>query len=184
MNARPVNLLRVSTLLFLMAFVPFSFYIKSQVYAFHDGGSSTVLPRGAKVEDFTLTDMGGQKARFSELTHGKRLVMLHFWASWCGPCREEMPQIVKAYNKFGGKGFTVISVNQDFDTSAAKQFIKDHQITFPVLMDLEGRLMETYNLSGLPSTLLLNGNGEILDVNVGERSNINGWVESWLNKSS
>ncbi len=119
---------------------------------------------GAIAPDFTLESVDGKKVALSSLK-GKYL-FVDFWASWCRPCREENPNVVKAYNKYAEKGFDVLSVSLDKDSAAWKKAIADDKLTWTQLIDATGDVATTYGITGIPHTLLLDKEGKIIAKNL------------------
>ncbi|MCL5978674.1 MAG: TlpA family protein disulfide reductase [Nitrospirae bacterium] len=118
--------------------------------------------------DFTLPDINGKKVSLSEFK-GK-VVILNFWATWCGPCRAEMPSLNKLYIEFKDKGLAVIAVSVDTSENPVKSFIKKHNLSFPVLMDKNKEVsFDEYGVLGLPTTFIIDKNGIIAEKILGER---------------
>lgn len=109
-------------------------------------------------KDLRLTDLRG------------KVVLIDFWASWCGPCRQENPNVVRLYRKFQNKGFTVFSVSLDEDIDAWKSAIKKDGLTWPYhVSDLKGwqtPLIKTYGFEAIPFTVLINQEGKIIGTNL------------------
>ena len=85
--------------------------------------------------------------------------MLNFWASWCGPCRQEMPLLEKIYKKYKRLGFVLLGVNVEENSSAAKKLLKDIKVSFPILFDTKNLTSKLYNVSAMPTTILIDRNG-------------------------
>jgi cytochrome c biogenesis protein CcmG, thiol:disulfide interchange protein DsbE len=103
--------------------------------------------------EFTLPDVAGRKVSLSDF-RGK-IVMLNFWASWCAPCREEMPAMERLYREFSDRGFVVLSVNVRDKREDALAFMKELNLTYPVVFDPSGRWLLRYGAWGLPNTYLI-----------------------------
>ncbi len=108
--------------------------------------------------DFTLPSPAGKKLSLKDF-RGK-LVFLNFWASWCDPCREEMPAMERLYQEFKGKGFVILAVNVKDSRKDALTFIKELKLTYPVVLDPEGQVGLLYGAWGLPATYLIGPKGE------------------------
>src|SRR5581483_6449820 len=106
---------------------------------------------------FTLAQRGG--GNLSLAKYKGQVVMLNFWASWCGPCRQEMPLLENIYKKYGKMGFTLIGVNVEPDTKAAENWLKQTPVSFPVLFDTDSKVSKLYNVSGMPSTVFIDRKG-------------------------
>src|SRR3990172_4238253 len=128
-----------------------------------DGAPPAVAsPReGFSAPDFTLDLLGGGQITLSEL-RGK-VVMVNLWASWCAPCRIEMPEIEQVYRAYKNLGFVVIGLNTTFQDSEpdAAAFVGELGLTFPVALDRNGAVSRDYQLRALPSTYFIDRNGVI-----------------------
>jgi thiol-disulfide isomerase/thioredoxin len=109
--------------------------------------------------DFTLKNRLGGNVRLADLRG--EVVMINFWASWCGPCRQEMPLIEDIYKRYKDLGFTVLGVNVDNDPKLADKLLKDITVSFPVLLDSENKLSEIYQVDAMPSTVMVDRNGNM-----------------------
>ena len=112
--------------------------------------------------DFALPDLTGRTISFSELK-GKP-VLLHFWATWCHPCRTEMPSLERAYQDYRAAGLVIVAINVDQGPQAqVETFVKDSSVTFPVLVDPKWTAAEAYDVFGaVPTTYLINRAGQIV----------------------
>lgn len=138
-------------------------------------GASAAAPAGGKVNykivpnlepmkdqsatpDFTLADPAGKKVAFKD--YRGKLVLLNFWASWCVPCREEMPAMERLYDQYKNKGFTIVAVNVKDSRKDALAFLKELKISYPVMLDPDGEVGLLYGAWGLPTTYLIGPKGE------------------------
>ena len=112
----------------------------------------------APTPDFTLPDPAGKKVSLKDF-RGK-LVMLNFWATWCVPCREEMPTMERLYQEFKNRGFVIVAVNVKDKKTDALTFIKELKLTYPVVFDPEGEVGLLYGAWALPATYLIGPKGE------------------------
>lgn len=112
-----------------------------------------------KAPDFALKSRAGTNLRLSELRG--QVVMINFWASWCGPCRQEMPLLEKLYRRYKKLGFTLLGVNVEKDSRAAQAFLKDINVSFPILYDKENSVSRLYQVSGMPSTVVVDRDGKL-----------------------
>jgi thiol-disulfide isomerase/thioredoxin len=117
--------------------------------------------------DFTLPTLGGPNVRLQE--QRGQVVMINFWASWCGPCRDEMPQLARLYEKYRASGFTVLAVNIDEDPRKAAGLAQQLGMRFPVLLDSGKQVSRLYDLSAMPSTVLVDRDGRVRYVHRGYR---------------
>ncbi len=132
-----------------------------------DAASKTEV--GAIAADFTSTEIDGKAFKLSDFYKGKKLVLIDFWASWCGPCRKENPNVVKAYNQFHSKGFDIVGVSLDEEKHDWIGAVKKDNLTWTHVSDLKGWESQTarlYNVSSIPTNFLIDGNGKILASNL------------------
>jgi len=109
--------------------------------------------------DFTLKSRSGENIKLSEL-RGK-VVMINFWASWCGPCRQEMPLLEQLYQRYQPLGFTLLGINVEEDPSAAEKMLRDIPVSFPILFDKTNAVSKLYQVSAMPSTFLVDRSGNV-----------------------
>lgn len=109
------------------------------------------------VADFTLNSRQGDKLRLENFRG--QVVMLNFWASWCGPCRQEMPLMDDIYEQYKDLGFTVLAVNVDANREEAHRFLDKVPVTYPILYDPESRVSELYQVQAMPTTIMIDRNG-------------------------
>jgi peroxiredoxin len=116
-------------------------------------------PAGAPAPQFTLGARGGRDVSLTQY-HGQ-VVMINFWASWCGPCRQEMPLLESIYKKYHKLGFTLLGVNVEPDSQAADEWLKVTPVTFPILYDKESKVSQLYEVAGMPSTVIIDRSGKL-----------------------
>jgi len=119
---------------------------------------------GFPAPDFTLDTLGGESATLS--AYRGKVVIVNLWASWCGPCRAEMPAIQKVYAANRQRGLEVLAVNSTFQDSQAdaQEFAQNSGLTFPILLDRDGAVSKRYLLRALPSTFFIDRKGVIRSV--------------------
>ena len=133
--------------------------------------SSAPAPvEGAPAPDFSLKSLDGQQVSLSQLKGHP--VLINFWASWCPPCRLEMPDLVKAYTAHRAEGFVLLGINATPLDSLpdVKAFVKEFSMNFPVLLDADGSVEALYRLRGLPLSVFVDRQGIISRLNIGAMS--------------
>ncbi|MDB4470850.1 TlpA family protein disulfide reductase [Deltaproteobacteria bacterium] len=125
-------------------------------------GSGIGTDKGQVAPDFTLTDMQGQKVSLADM-RGK-VVILNFWATWCPPCREEMPSMEMLYRKYKDQGLVILAVNTEKDgANLVKNFLQKTPYTFPILLDTAAEVQNRYNVYRFPETYVLDRNGNVAE---------------------
>ena len=122
---------------------------------------------GKKAEDFTLSDLDGKPVKLSSL-RGK-VVMLDFWATWCGPCRIEMPSIQKLHREFKGRGLIVLGINYGEEPAKVRPFLEKNGYDFRILLDRQQTVGLRYQVSGIPTLFIIDKAGTIRAHFVGVR---------------
>ncbi len=126
----------------------------------------TASPPSAQAPDFVLPDLQGKAVRLSQLK-GK-VVFLNIWATWCPPCRKEMPTMESLYQRFKGMDFVMLAVNQDAEgAKTVIPYLQEGNFTFPVLLDTHGEVGRRYGVTGLPETFIIDREGHIVHHHIG-----------------
>jgi peroxiredoxin len=112
---------------------------------------------GSPAPEIVLKDLQGRDVKLSDL-RGK-VVLVNFWATWCKPCKEEMPAMQASYDKLRDKGFVVLAVNELEDTARVAEHIRTHGHTFEVVMDHNNEVANMYGVVGLPASFLIDPQG-------------------------
>lgn len=132
-----------------------------------------LVPEGANVEaavgslapDYLLENVDGGESRLSDFRG--QPVVLNFWATWCLPCRQEMPQLVQAYEKYKDDGLVIIGLNMQQGRGVIEPFAEERGVEYPLLIDRDGDLGDEYRLLGLPTTYFIDSDGVIQSVFTG-----------------
>ena len=125
------------------------------------------LKEGTAIVDFELESLGGGKRTLSSFK-GK-VVFLNFWATWCGPCRQEMPSMERLYQRLKGKGLEIVAVNLQEDERSVRKFVNEYKLSFPVLLDKTGRVGSMYGARSIPTTYIVDRKGYVVAGTIGTR---------------
>jgi len=120
---------------------------------------------GASAPSFQLASMNGKPLALGELKG--QVVLINFWASWCGPCRQEMPILEQLYRSYQAAGFTLLGVNVEPKEGDAQKFLKGTPVSFPILFDPDSKVSKLYEVSGMPSTIIVDRKGTVRYVHHG-----------------
>ncbi|MEO7387814.1 MAG: TlpA disulfide reductase family protein [Gammaproteobacteria bacterium] len=119
----------------------------------------------APAAEFKLTSRAGAPVALSGLKG--QVVLINFWATWCGPCRKEMPLLEQIQKKYAPLGFTMLGVNVEEDTRLMDTFLNDVPVSFPILLDPANGVSKLYNVSAMPSTVIVDRKGNVRFVHQG-----------------
>jgi peroxiredoxin len=122
-------------------------------------GTAYAADAGGPAPGFTLAELTGQQATLSQ--YKGQVVMVNFWATWCGPCQQEMPLLDQMYKKFKPAGFTLIGVNVDKEAAPVKDLMARKPVSFPVLLDPANQVSKAYHVDEMPSSVIIDRKGEI-----------------------
>jgi peroxiredoxin len=125
------------------------------------------VPGGIPAPDFVLQDTDGKTHRLSDY-RGKP-VIINFWATWCPPCREEIPSMNRAWHGLENEGIAMLAINMGEDEDTIFIFTADYQADFPILMDRDGAVIEQWPVKGLPTTYIVAPDGTIAYRAIGSR---------------
>jgi peroxiredoxin len=121
-----------------------------------------------KTPDFSLKDLNGKKVEIKQF-RGK-IVFLNFGATWCGPCKEEMPSLEVLHQQFKEKNFVLLTISVDYGgLKSVQEFMNKHHYTFPVLLDPEGETLDLFEVKGIPTTFLIDKTGRMIGKAIGRR---------------
>jgi cytochrome c biogenesis protein CcmG/thiol:disulfide interchange protein DsbE len=123
---------------------------------------------GTKAPLFSLEDLNGKKSELKQ--YRGKVVFLNFWATWCGPCKEEMPSMEELYKQFKDKDFVFLTISVDYaGIKLVKEFIEKHRYTFPVLIDPQCETLDLFEVKGIPTTFLIDKKGIIVGRAIGPK---------------
>ena len=133
-------------------------------------GAQASVQLSSAAPDFTLKSVAGPNLRLQE--QRGQVVMINFWATWCGPCRQEMPHLNRIYDKYRSTGFVLLGVNIDDDPRAAADLAAKLGLRFPVLLDTDKKVSRVYDMSAMPATLLVDRDGRVRYIHRGYRDGV------------
>jgi len=137
--------------------------------------------RALPSEEFSLATLDG--AKISKTSLRGKVVLLDFWASWCGPCRESLPAIIDLHQKFAGHPFELVGISSDFDEEAWKSFISSNHMNWPEYIDLDGQIGHLFDVPGYPTYVVLDRDGAIAFRQTGFGSDSEQAIESAINRA-
>ena len=152
----------IQVAVFLVGFALFSVTVKRELRSLPSG--QTVLRVRQEAPAFTLPDTQGQPVELRAVASRNKVVLVNFWATWCGPCRIELPQFAKLYKEKRGRGLEILAVNEDREDGKLTEYLKEKPLSFPVLVDKDGEVAKQYGVEAFPTSVLIDGNGRVLMV--------------------
>jgi peroxiredoxin len=121
-----------------------------------------------KAPNFSLIDLNGKKVGLKQFK-GK-IIFLNFWATWCGPCKEEMPGLEVLHQQFKEKNFVLLTISVDYEgLKPVQEFINKHHYTFPVLLDPKCEALDLFEVKGIPTTFIIDKKGKMVGRAIGPR---------------
>jgi peroxiredoxin len=135
--------------------------------SFSKSKTNNVAPAsvGSSINDFVLTDVNGKTVRLGDF-HGK-LILINAWATWCPPCKAEMPLLNQYYKVHVKDGFALLAVNAGDTQSETASFVDQHGLAFPVLLDPETQLLGQLGVNSFPTSILVGKDGKVKSIHVG-----------------
>ena len=155
--------LLIIALVLFAGFSFFSYSVKDSVLT----GTSLSFDEGEEIGSFALPDMLDVQIELSDIIIENRYTWINFWASWCGPCREEMPMMSELYNEFAGQGLAIVAVNVNENKETIQNYLDQYPVPFTVLRDSSGEITQSYNVEALPTSLLVDSTGAVQRITVG-----------------
>jgi thiol-disulfide isomerase/thioredoxin len=153
-------------------------------------GNADAISLGSKIDikpikgnrtlpSLNLEDLKGKKVDLKSFK-GK-VIFLNFWATWCGPCKEEMPSIEALYQRFKDRDFIFLTISVDYEGSKpVREFIEKNRYTFPVLVDQKSETLDIFEVTGIPTTFVIDKQGKLLGKAIGPRNWTSSEIVSYL----
>jgi peroxiredoxin len=157
------RLLSIAVILISTLWVLFTTLSNNEV----SGENYSAPQKGFSAPDFILQDLEGNQYQLSSFIGEK--VIVNIWASWCKPCQYEMPALQKIHEKYSDQGLVLLAVNNTYQDNYSNvvDFVSANNLTFPILMDLDGNVSKLYQVQALPSTFFIDRNGKISEIIIG-----------------
>jgi thiol-disulfide isomerase/thioredoxin len=134
-------------------------WLRAIAFAATLAASSLVSASAPRAPNFTLPSRSGDTVSLEQLKG--QVVMINFWASWCGPCRQEMPLLDQMYKRYSPLGFTLLGVNVEANSKDAEKLLATVPVSFPVLFDKENKVSKLYDVNAMPSTVFIDRKGNV-----------------------
>jgi len=163
-NRRPPRLVAVVLLLLGGALL-----LTSAVLLYLSNRPAVGFPRiGSRMANISLRDLDGNQVQLRD--YAGRTVLINAWATWCPPCRAEMPMLVKEYEARKGGGFTILAINAGETKAEAAAFADEYGMEFPVLLDTDSALLDSLLIDSLPTSVLVGPDGVVKAIHIGVMS--------------
>jgi peroxiredoxin len=155
--------------LIFMAILIFNLLCTSCVISINQDSNRNADPEpGHRAPDFVLRSLKGSNVRVQNLRGHP--ILVNFWATWCGPCRSEMPDIQEVHRRYRSEGLVVLAVTSEVSSAEVRDFADKLDIDFPILLDSSGKVAEAYGVQGLPTSFFIDSEGIIQEVYLGSMS--------------
>ena len=156
------------SVLFLFLLLPLDFLAEGREEDLYSKVRISLIKGDKKAPDFSLLDLHGKKVALKQF-RGK-IILLNFWATWCGPCKEEMPFLEILHQQFKEKDFVVVTVSVDYEEAKlVREFVNKQRYTFPVLLDPKCEVLDLFEVKGIPTTFIIDKKGKMLGMAIGPR---------------
>ncbi|MCH7645679.1 MAG: TlpA family protein disulfide reductase [Nitrospinae bacterium] len=126
------------------------------------------MGKGIKAQDFAFKTIEGETVALEDFRG--QVVLINIWATWCVPCRDEMPSLERLYNHLRGRRFVILAISIDRNAQSVKFFKDEFDLPFPILLDPRGRITRLYGTNGVPESFLIDGSGVITERVIGGRN--------------
>lgn len=131
------------------------------VFAAGSGSQKPAPNIGRIAPDFSLKGIDGKTVKLKSVIGNNKVTILNFWATWCPPCRAEIPEFIEFANRNQTEKVAILAVNIQEDTNKVKEFAKTNRMKFPILLDSDGKVAQTYQIYAIPTTFFIDGSGII-----------------------
>ena len=157
---------RAAIMLIAALAVSGTYSVGLKAYLLNREDPETVLPRGEPAPTFELATLDGTDMDLAQIAGENKIVLVNFWATWCQPCRLEMPQLERIYDEYHGQGLEILAISAE-DSSTIEAFLAEHPYSYPILVDPDRLVSERYGIEAIPTTVLIDSEGEVIRVRTG-----------------
>lgn len=147
----------------MLLFGAYSYWVKENIQA----NQTLVYQESDQIQFFSLQDVEGRPVSLQHVIQNNKLTWVNFWATWCGPCRREMPMMSELYNEYKDKGLGVVAVNLGEKPVTVQNYLNENPVPFPVLIDSMRTQSEPINITIVPTSLLVDRSGMIIHISEG-----------------
>jgi peroxiredoxin len=167
-EARTDSRMKLVTIFFLIVIMIGVFFLLQTKDSSFDQYKKAVVKPGLPAPNFTLPGLDGKMVSLTD--YKGKVVFLNIWATWCPPCREEMPSMEKLYNELKGDGFEILAISIDvLGATVVAPFMKEYRLSFPALLNPAGTIQRLYWATGIPESFIIDKNGIIVKKIIGAR---------------
>jgi len=153
--------------LVVLLFSYFSYEVKNDVL----NAASLAYAEGDQIEQFTLQNLNNRPVSLDSVITNNRYVWVNFWATWCGPCRREMPMMTEIFNEYGDQGFAIVAVSVGEDSATVQGYLEENPVPFTIVLDSDRTVTRQFNVKTLPTSFLVDSTGTILRTGTGVQEN-------------
>lgn len=154
--------------LVVLLFGYFSYEVKNNQL----NASSLAFNNGEQIDRFTLSNLDNRPVSLDSVITNNRYVWVNFWATWCGPCRREMPMMTDIYNQYSDRGFDIVAVSVGEDSATVQGYLNENPVPFTIVLDTNRAITRRFNVEALPTSFLVDSTGNIIRTGTGVQ-------ESW-----
>lgn len=147
----------------LVLFGAYSYWVKGNV----DGGDSLAYTKGDQFQSFALSDMNQETVELGDVIANNKITWINFWATWCGPCRREMPMMAELYDQYSGQGLGMVAISVGEAPETVRSYLNDYPVPFTVLTDPDNTQVQALNIKILPTSFLVDSTGNVIQVGTG-----------------
>lgn len=155
--------LRIIIPVLLVIFGAFSYWVKTNAH----NPDSLVYSEGDQFQSVTLSGLDDQSIQLQNVFENNKLTWVNFWATWCGPCREEMPMMAELYNEYGDKGLAIVAISVGESDQTVRNYLGQYPVPFTILTDSSRSSSRPLNIEVLPTSFLVDSTGTVVESGTG-----------------